>query len=40
MKNPSRVRLSGPLQEFGLGFVGELERLVGAAACTGSGAAA
>ena len=27
MKNPSRVRLSGPLQEFGPGFVGELERL-------------
>jgi len=27
MKNPSRVRLSGPLQEFGQGFVGELERL-------------
>jgi integrase/recombinase XerD len=27
MKNPSRVRLSGPLREFGLGFVGELERL-------------
>jgi integrase/recombinase XerD len=26
MKNPSRVRLSGPLQEFGPGFVGELER--------------
>ncbi len=26
MKNPSRVRLSGPLQEFGLGFVDELER--------------
>ena len=27
MRNPSRVRLSGPLQEFGPGFVGELERL-------------
>ncbi len=27
MKNPSKVRLSGPLQEFGPGFVGELERL-------------
>jgi integrase/recombinase XerD len=27
MKNPSRVRLSGPLREFGPGFVGELERL-------------
>jgi integrase/recombinase XerD len=27
MKNPSMVRLSGPLQEFGPGFVGELERL-------------
>ncbi len=27
MKNPSRVRLSGPLKEFGPGFVGELERL-------------
>lgn len=27
MKNPSRVRLLGPLQEFGPGFVGELERL-------------
>jgi hypothetical protein len=27
MKNPSRVRLFGPLQEFGAGFVGELERL-------------
>lgn len=27
MKNPSRVRLSGLLQEFGPGFVGELERL-------------
>lgn len=27
MKNPSRVRLSGPLQAFGPGFVGELERL-------------
>ena len=27
MKDPSRVRLSGPLQEFGPGFVGELERL-------------
>ena len=27
MKNPSRVRLFGPLQEFGPGFVGELERL-------------
>jgi integrase/recombinase XerD len=27
MKNPSRVRLSGPLQEFGPGFVVELERL-------------
>lgn len=26
MKDPSRVRLSGPLQEFGPGFVGELER--------------
>jgi integrase/recombinase XerD len=26
MKNPLRVRLSGPLQEFGPGFVGELER--------------
>lgn len=26
MKNPLRVRLSGPLQEFGQGFVGELER--------------
>jgi integrase/recombinase XerD len=26
MKNPSRVRLSGPLQEFGPGFVDELER--------------
>jgi integrase/recombinase XerD len=26
MKNPSRVRLSGPLQGFGPGFVGELER--------------
>jgi hypothetical protein len=27
MKDPSRVRLSGPLQEFGPGFVVELERL-------------
>jgi integrase/recombinase XerD len=27
MKDPSRVRLSGPLREFGPGFVGELERL-------------
>ncbi len=27
MKNPSRVRLSGPLEEFGPGFVVELERL-------------
>ena len=27
MKDPSRVRLSGPLQEFGPGFVAELERL-------------
>ena len=27
MKDPSKVRLSGPLQEFGPGFVGELERL-------------
>ncbi|HEY7961199.1 MAG TPA: tyrosine-type recombinase/integrase [Solirubrobacteraceae bacterium] len=27
MKNPSRARLFGPLQEFGAGFVGELECL-------------
>jgi len=26
MRDPLRVRLSGPLQEFGLGFVVELER--------------
>jgi hypothetical protein len=26
MKDPLRVRLSGPLQEFGPGFVVELER--------------
>ena len=27
MVSPLRVRLSGPLEEFGPGFVGELERL-------------